>query len=604
MSKGLNNPKAFSTQDEAESSPIITPAQITDAADFPHTGLIKALSLGMKGNYATTGFNATAVTDNDVTFAAGVVYRDGKKVDVNAGTTQTITIGSTSGTTTDHNVGYHLVVNATGTTNLSVRPPTGANAVPAYTEGDVIIAILAYTTQDPMQIQFLTVEKIENSVSIGYDASGYTESLLISSTSATNTSIAASTTAAGTAGRDLTISAGTAATASSNNTDGGDLILKSGGGDGTGTSVMTFSTKISGTDAVAERMRIHSNGNVGIGTAAPTELLHLSDADGTEPTILIENTGTAANEPEIVFIRSTGTGADSRDIGHIRFKADDTAGNPHNFASFLADSEDADSGTEDGRFIFFVTKGGTDSVEHLRISGSSGIIFNEGGADIDVRIEGDTDTHLFFAEAGEDKIGIGTNNPTAKLHVAGGAIVTGGLTIGAGSNEFTITESSDDITLANTVNDKDIDISVNDGGGTGRRAKFTANTHSNEVILKGIEEVIIVALSDETTNLAAGTAKASFHMPYAMTLSKVKASVNTAPTGSVLTVDINEAGTTILSTKLTIDAGEFTSDTAATAAVISDAALADNALITFDIDGVGSSATGKGLKVTLYGKRT
>ena len=604
MSKGLNNPKAFSTQDEAESSPIITPAQITDAADFPHTGLIKALSLGMKGNYATTGFNATAVTDNDVTFAAGVVYRDGKKVDVNAGTTQTITIGSTSGTTTDHNVGYHLVVNATGTTNLSVRPPTGANAVPAYTEGDVIIAILAYTTQDPMQIQFLTVEKIENSVSIGYDASGYTESLLISSTSATNTSIAASTTAAGTAGRDLTISAGTAATASSNNTDGGDLILKSGGGDGTGTSVMTFSTKISGTDAVAERMRIHSNGNVGIGTAAPTELLHLSDADGTEPTILIENTGTAANEPEIVFIRSTGTGADSRDIGHIRFKADDTAGNPHNFASFLADSEDADSGTEDGRFIFFVTKGGTDSVEHLRISGSSGIIFNEGGADIDVRIEGDTDTHLFFAEAGEDKIGIGTNNPTAKLHVAGGAIVTGGLTIGAGSNEFTITESSDDITLANTVNDKDIDISVNDGGGTGRRAKFTANTHSNEVILKGIEEVIIVALSDETTNLAAGTAKASFHMPYAMLLSKVKASVNTAPTGSVLTVDINEAGTTILSTKLTIDAGEFTSDTAATAAVISDAALADNALITFDIDGVGSSATGKGLKVTLYGKRT
>ena len=604
MSKGLNNPKAFSTQDEAESSPIITPAQITDAADFPHTGLIKALSLGMKGNYATTGFNATAVTDNDVTFAAGVVYRDGKKVDVNAGTTQTITIGSTSGTTTDHNVGYHLVVNATGTTNLSVRPPTGANAVPAYTEGDVIIAILAYTTQDPMQIQFLTVEKIENSVSIGYDASGYTESLLISSTSATNTSIAASTTAAGTAGRDLTISAGTAATASSNNTDGGDLILKSGGGDGTGTSVMTFSTKISGTDAVAERMRIHSNGNVGIGTAAPTELLHLSDADGTEPTILIENTGTASNEPEIVFIRSTGTGADSRDIGHIRFKADDTAGNPHNFASFLADSEDADSGTEDGRFIFFVTKGGTDSVEHLRISGSSGIIFNEGGADIDVRIEGDTDTHLFFAEAGEDKIGIGTNNPTAKLHVAGGAIVTGGLTIGAGSNEFTITESSDDITLANTVNDKDIDISVNDGGGTGRRAKFTANTHSNEVILKGIEEVIIVALSDETTNLAAGTAKASFHMPYAMTLSKVKASVNTAPTGSVLTVDINEAGTTILSTKLTIDAGEFTSDTAATAAVISDAALADNALITFDIDGVGSSATGKGLKVTLYGKRT
>ena len=46
-------------------------------------------------------------------------------------------------------------------------------------------------------------------------------------------------------------------------------------------------------------------------------------------------------------------------------------------------------------------------------------------------------------------------------------------------------------------------------------------------------------------------------MPYAMLLSKVKASVNTAPTGSVLTVDINEAGASILGTKLTIDAGEL-----------------------------------------------
>jgi hypothetical protein len=92
-------------------------------------------------------------------------------------------------------------------------------------------------------------------------------------------------------------------------------------------------------------------------------------------------------------------------------------------------------------------------------------------------------------------------------------------------------------------------------------------------------------------------------MPYAMTLTAVRASVNTAPTGSVLTVDINEAGTTILSTKLTIDASEKTSTTAATPAVISDSALADDAEITIDIDGVGSTIAGKGLKVWLIGTR-
>jgi hypothetical protein len=112
---------------------------------------------------------------------------------------------------------------------------------------------------------------------------------------------------------------------------------------------------------------------------------------------------------------------------------------------------------------------------------------------------------------------------------------------------------------------------------------------------------IPIACSDETTALTTGAAKVTFRMPYAMTLTEVRASVTTAPTGSVLTVDINEDGSSILSTKLTIDASEKTSTTAATPAVISDTALADDAEITIDIDGVGSSVAGAGLKVYLIG---
>jgi len=112
-----------------------------------------------------------------------------------------------------------------------------------------------------------------------------------------------------------------------------------------------------------------------------------------------------------------------------------------------------------------------------------------------------------------------------------------------------------------------------------------------------------IACSDETTTLTTGTAKATFRMPYAMTLTDVRATVTTAPTGSVLTVDINESGTTVLSTKITIDATEKTSETAATAPVISDSALADDAEITIDIDTVGSTVAGAGLKVWLKGVR-
>ena len=120
-------------------------------------------------------------------------------------------------------------------------------------------------------------------------------------------------------------------------------------------------------------------------------------------------------------------------------------------------------------------------------------------------------------------------------------------------------------------------------------------------------ESFIMACSDETTALTTGTAKVTFRMPYAFTLTDVRASVTTAPTteeGTAMTVDINESGSTILSTKLTFDTTEKTTESAATAAVISDTALADDAEITIDIDAIGDSTAGAGLKVTLIGYQT
>jgi hypothetical protein len=117
------------------------------------------------------------------------------------------------------------------------------------------------------------------------------------------------------------------------------------------------------------------------------------------------------------------------------------------------------------------------------------------------------------------------------------------------------------------------------------------------------QKEIGLACSDETTALTTGTAKVTFRMPYAMTLQAVRASVTTAPTGSTLVVDVNEGGTSVLSTKLSIDASEKTSTTAATAAVISDSSLADDAEITIDIDQIGATIAGAGLKVWLIGVR-
>ena len=125
------------------------------------------------------------------------------------------------------------------------------------------------------------------------------------------------------------------------------------------------------------------------------------------------------------------------------------------------------------------------------------------------------------------------------------------------------------------------------------------------VLVHNVPEVIAFAVSDETTALTTGTAKLTFRMPFKMELDEVRASLTGAgSTSGTTTVDINESGTTILSTKLTIDYGEKTSETAATPPVISDSTLADDSEITIDIDAVTGGADETGLKVYLIGRRT
>ena len=125
-----------------------------------------------------------------------------------------------------------------------------------------------------------------------------------------------------------------------------------------------------------------------------------------------------------------------------------------------------------------------------------------------------------------------------------------------------------------------------------------AATGDDIVILPAPLVPLMYALSDESTAITTGTAKLTVRAPYACSLSAVRASLNTVSSSGTPTVDINVNGSSILSTKLTIDANEKTSATAATAAVISASSIADDDEITFDIDTAGTGA--KGLKVTLY----
>lgn len=148
----------------------------------------------------------------------------------------------------------------------------------------------------------------------------------------------------------------------------------------------------------------------------------------------------------------------------------------------------------------------------------------------------------------------------------------------------------------------DLVETVHDLAGTPVSRRVTLGNLSKGLGVAGSPFEMVVACSDESTPLVTGTTVITFRMPRGVTLTAVRASLTTPATTGTLTVDINEGGSSILSTKITIDAGEDTSATAATPPVISDAALADDAKMTVDIDD-DADGTATGLKVTLIGTR-
>ena len=86
-----------------------------------------------------------------------------------------------------------------------------------------------------------------------------------------------------------------------------------------------------------------------------------------------------------------------------------------------------ESGTVDPTTITI----GTGGTQRLAISNSE-VVFNDTGANVDFRIEGDADTNLFKVDAGNDRIGIGTGSPSTPLHI-----------VGAGNTSVLLVESTD-----------------------------------------------------------------------------------------------------------------------------------------------------------------
>jgi hypothetical protein len=83
-------------------------------------------------------------------------------------------------------------------------------------------------------------------------------------------------------------------------------------------------------------------------------------------------------------------------------------------ASSVLTTTDINGGTIDGAVI-----GGASAAagSFTTLNTSGQVVFNDAGADVDFRVEGDTDANLLFVDASADAVGIGTSTPTSKLEV-------------------------------------------------------------------------------------------------------------------------------------------------------------------------------------------
>ncbi len=115
----------------------------------------------------------------------------------------------------------------------------------------------------------------------------------------------------------------------------------------------------------------------------------------------------------------------------------------------------------------------TNGVERVEW-GTSEVVFNDGGADYDFRVEGDTNTALFFVDASTDRVGVGTTSPSAPLEISNSVPIIR-LTDSDGTNTYgQISASTATLTFAhrNNASNGQIVFQGLGGGVTDEYARF------------------------------------------------------------------------------------------------------------------------------------
>lgn len=131
----------------------------------------------------------------------------------------------------------------------------------------------------------------------------------------------------------------------------------------------------------------------------------------------------ATAAPTLDLYRDSATPAASDTLGEIEFNGEDSAGNKQAYGVIHASILSPTSTAEQGQIHFETATAG--ALTEKMIIGTTNLVINDIGAVFNVRIEGDTDANLFYTDATNSRVGVGTASPSTKFEVAGTAKITG-----------------------------------------------------------------------------------------------------------------------------------------------------------------------------------
>jgi len=165
----------------------------------------------------------------------------------------------------------------------------------------------------------------------------------------------------------------------------------------------------------------------------------ITTADNTDTLTLTSTDADANSGPNLRFYRNSGSPADGDDLAYIEFEGRNDNSQDVVYGRIRTQIKDASDGTEDGKMDLGSILAGTE-IDWLTFNPAdpASVIFNEGSADIDFRVESDGRTHAFFVDAGTNTTMIGTSETDFHANADDLIIGTGsghkGLTIFTGND--------------------------------------------------------------------------------------------------------------------------------------------------------------------------